>query len=111
MPYIWILVKLLILFPIKSSYINLEGTVFLEMFLIGLPIFLNERTQYVSVNGNCSDETPVTSGVPQGSVLGPILFIYYINDMPDIVKCFIKIFADDTKTYNPISTQEDYLNL
>ena len=69
--------------------------------------FLYGRTQYVSVNGSQSTETPVTSGVPQGSVLGPILFIYYINDMPDIVECFIKIFADDAKASNEISSVED----
>ena len=47
-----------------------------------------------------SDDTPVTSGVPQGSVLGPTLFVYFINDMPDVISCLIKIFADDTKVYS-----------
>ena len=73
--------------------------------------FLSDRTQYVSVDGTSSDCTPVTSGVPQGSVLGPILFIYYINDMPDVVDCFIKIFADDAKTSNEIHTVEDSVTL
>ena len=73
--------------------------------------FLSDRKQYVSVNGSCSGETPVTSGVPQGSVLGPILFIYYINDMPDLIKVFIKIFADDTKASNQILSLEDSLVL
>ena len=69
--------------------------------------FLIGRKQYVSVNGCQSSDTPVTSGVPQGSVLGPILFIYYINDMPDIVDCFIKIFADDAKASNEIKEVKD----
>ena len=69
--------------------------------------FLSDRSQYVSVNGTSSSETPVTSGVPQGSVLGPILFIYYINDMPDVVDNFIKIFADDAKTSNDIKSVDD----
>ena len=46
------------------------------------------------------------SGIPQGSVLGPTLFIYFINDMPDILKCFVKIFADDTKVYTAVQSEE-----
>ena len=69
--------------------------------------FLSERTQYVNVNGKVSDRVSVTSGVPQGSVLGPILFIYYINDLPDCVDCHTRIFADDTKAYSSILTTDD----
>ena len=46
------------------------------------------------------------SGVLQGSVLGPTLFIYFINDMPDILKCFVKFFADDTKVYTAVQSEE-----
>ena len=59
--------------------------------------FLSNRTQYVSVNGKDSNSIPVTSGVPQGSGLGPTRFIYFINDLPDVVDCSIIIFTDDTK--------------
>ena len=48
--------------------------------------------------GNCmSTEKDVTSGIPQGSILGPVLFTIFINDLPDEVNSFCKIFADDTK--------------
>ena len=51
------------------------------------------------------------SGVPQGSVLGPILFILYVNDLPDKVKSYCKIFADDTKLYKEINNLKDYKDL
>ena len=51
------------------------------------------------------------SGVPQGSVLGPILFILYVNDLPDKVKSYCKIFAGDTKLYKEINNLKDYEDL
>ena len=74
--------------------------------------FLSNRTQYVKINGKTSQSINVSSGVPQGSVLGPTLFIYFINDLPLVANgCPIKIFADDTKAYIPISSYEDKLIL
>ena len=51
------------------------------------------------LNGVKSDNIPVSSGVPQGSVLGPILFLAYINDLPEQVKSKVRLFADDTALY------------
>ena len=69
--------------------------------------FLEDRSQHVKVNNAKSEEQPVTSGVPQGSVLGPTLFIYFINDLPKESIVSTKIFADDTKVYTEIESDKD----
>ena len=70
--------------------------------------FLTNRTQTVVVDGYHSVPRPVISGVPQGSVLGPILFIIYINDLHTVVKnCKAGSFADDTKIQGKVSISED----
>ncbi len=65
--------------------------------------FLFDRRQRVVVDGDKSDWAPVTSGVPQGSILGPLLFLIYINDIGTVIRnCKFKLFADDCKIYIPI---------
>ena len=80
--------------------------------------FLSGWIQCVSVNGILADWKDVISGVPQGSVIGPILFVIFINDMPNEVKESVcKLFADECKLYMNVSSsgqndlQKDLLNL
>ena len=68
--------------------------------------FLTGRKQRVNVNGGLSSWSDVNSGIPQGSVLGPILFIIFINDLPDVVSSFVKIFADDTKVFTHVTSEQ-----
>ena len=69
--------------------------------------FLTNRTQQVKANGSSSVvPVKVTSGVPQGSVLGPVFFLIYINDLPDTIAAIMKLFADGAKINRSISTVE-----
>ena len=61
--------------------------------------FLLNRMQRVVLNGKCSHWQLIKSGVPQGSILGPLFFLVYINDLADNVNCRIKLFADDTSLF------------
>ena len=70
--------------------------------------FLFGRRQKVVVNGEMSNWSSVLSGVPQGSVLGPILFVLFVNDMPDVVHSLIGLFADDAKVFREIGSDEDH---
>ena len=71
--------------------------------------YLTNRKQQVLVKGCTSKPLPVTSGVPQGSILGPLLFIWYINDLPDSVSndMLVYLFADDTKLARIINSPSD----
>ena len=69
--------------------------------------FLLNRRQRVVLNNSKSTCSEVISGFPQESVLGPILFILYINDLPDVISCVSKLFVDNTKLYKSVDPYRD----
>ena len=73
--------------------------------------FLEGRLQRVVLNQDMSEWTCVTSGVLQGSVLGPLLFLHYVNNIPDLVQNNSNMFADDIKIYTTIHSTSDSLLL
>ena len=73
--------------------------------------YLNGRTQTVLVNGERSVTAPVISGIPQGTCLGPLLFVIYINDLLDDIESDGFLFADDTKIFRKITSPEDSITL
>ena len=93
----------------KLSHYGIRGVV-LDYFCT----YLRNRKQYVSLNGNNSKLLDVRCGVPQGSILGPLLFLLYINDLNSVsVKLKTIMFADDTNLFttgNTIDEVESCLN-
>ena len=73
--------------------------------------FITNRRQKVAVNGKESNWHKVTSGTPQGSVLGPLLFVLYINDLPDLTKSNTFLFVDDVKIFRTIKITKIYYNM
>ena len=86
----------------KLKHYGVQGQV-----LNWIAAFLKDRHQSVIVDGASSSQVSVQSGVPQGSVLGPTLFLAYINDLPEDLSSLTKLFADDTAVYRLKATQTD----
>lgn len=91
---------------LKLSKLNID-----QQVLTWIKNFLFNRTQFVTANDFDSSLSSVNSGVPQGSVLGPLLFLIYINDLPNVVNSSIKLFADDCVIYREISNSSDTMML
>nr|CAH7725950.1 unnamed protein product [Callosobruchus chinensis] len=89
----------------------------LEKFGFSVPLitlfksYLHNRSQYVSCNGHLSETYVASSGVPQGSNLGPLLFLLFINELTDSLDCHKLLFADDLKIYATISDEDSCRNL
>ena len=87
---------MVLLFKLKQNGISGNLLSFFQSYLFN-------RKQRVILNGSSSDFFPVESGVPQGSVLGPLLFLIYINDLEVNLKSKVKFFADDTMLYSIVN--------
>ena len=90
----------------KLSHYGIKGPV-----LCWIAAFLADRTQRVVIEGTHSPPAPVFSGVPQGTVLGPLLFLCHINDLPSVVNSQVRLFADDCLMYRPIALEADQVSL
>ena len=90
----------------KLYYLAINGSL-----LSWIKCFLTDRQQQVIVNGEISSLPSVTSGVPQRTVLAPLLFLCYINDITKDISSNIKLYADDVLIYNIINSEEDCVKL
>ena len=90
----------------KLEYYGIRGSThrWINSWLYG-------RTQQVVLDGQASDPVPVLSGVPQGSVLGLVLFLIFINDLPDNIRSSVCLFADNCVMYRNINSLQDCLIL
>ena len=88
----------------KLDYYGIRGST-----LKWISSWLSGHSQEVVLDGQASDPVPVLSGVPQGSVLGPILFLIFINDLPDKIKSSVCQFADSCALYRNNHSLQDCL--
>ena len=88
----------------KLNFYDIRGNI-----LDWVTQWLTSRTQRVVVDGEVSEHVHVKSGVPQGTVLGPLMFLIYINDIADNIssETHIRLFADDCVLYRPIQSSSD----
>ena len=92
--------------PHKRLLYKVRKYGFEDIYINWIKDFLTNRKQRVHIRGQFSEPTEVLIGVPQGLVFGPLLFILFVNDIPDTVNAKVKMYANDTKVY-----LKDKLNL
>ena len=92
--------------PHKRLLLKLESYGIRGKLLTWIDSFLSNRKQKVKVGEELSEEVDVLSGIPQGSVLGPLLFVLFINDLPNNIKSECFMFADDTKLFNSTNNNQ-----
>ena len=90
----------------KLHYYGIRGPI-----LDWIKDFISNRSQQVILDGCSSESLPVTSGVPQGTVLGPLLFLCFVNDIPDCVSNNIRLYADEILLYRTINVMDDCVKL
>ena len=96
--------------PHARLFVKMEALGIRGDILKWVKSFLSGRTQCVNVDGAFSSWKKVISGIPQGSVIGPILFVIFINDMPEqVIHNFCKLFADDCKLFGPVNASGENL--
>jgi hypothetical protein len=93
--------------PQKRLIKKIENYGITNPILSWIEDFLSRRYQRVSIEGEISNRLEDTSGIPQGSVLGPILFDFYITDLPEAVESEAYLFADDIKIFRLINSIYD----
>ena len=100
--------NMLYFLPMVCLLVNLQAHGIQGKLLDWIQVFLTDRKQWVIINSFQSDESNVTSGVPQGSVLGPLLFLVYVNDLPSTNCSSSLLFTDDTKLFRPITDYNSF---
>ena len=86
----------------KSLFIRWKLWILHSSILRFFQSFLRNRYQRVISNGQTSDWLPILPGVPQGSILGPLLILIYINDLPDGLESLVKLFADNIFLFSKV---------
>ena len=111
MPFYWILPRRSTKCHINACCTNSITMGSGDTTLSWIESFLTGRKQHVLTEGAISSEAEVDSGVPQGTVMGPLLFLAFINDLPDVVSSPVRLFADDCLIYRSIKSSRDTTTL